>query len=116
MTLSLNEYQKRAKATAVYPEAQAFPYLATGLASEAGEVAGLVSKGIRGDKLTGNLTVFTGKVAYVDLIKELGDVLWFVSQFATELGVDLEEIAEINLAKLGDRQKRGVIKGSGDNR
>ena len=92
MTLSLNEYQKRANTTAIYPQATAFPYLATGLASEAGEVAGLVSKGIRGDHM--------GMVSHVDLMKELGDVLWFVAQFATEMDIDLDEIAEKNLAKL----------------
>ena len=108
MTLSLNEYQKRANTTAIYPQATAFPYLATGLASEAGEVAGLVSKGIRGDHM--------GMVSHVDLMKELGDVLWFVAQFATEMDIDLDEIAEKNLAKLEDRQKRGVIRGSGDDR
>ena len=108
MTLSLNEYQKRANTTAIYPQATAFPYLATGLASEAGEVAGLVSKGIRGDN--------AGMVPDAALIKELGDVLWFVAQFATEMDIDLDEIAEKNLAKLEDRQKRGVIRGSGDDR
>ena len=108
MTLSLNDYQKRAKKTAIYPQATAFPYLATGLASEAGEVAGLISKGIRGDHM--------GMVSHVDLMKELGDVLWFVAQFATEMDIDLDEIAEKNLAKLEDRQKRGVIRGSGDDR
>ena len=106
--MDFNEYQKRANTTAQYPQVYAFPYLATGLASEAGEVAGLISKGIRGDHM--------GMVPDEPLIKELGDVLWFVAQMATELEVDLEELAERNLAKLEDRQKRGVIKGSGDNR
>ena len=108
MTLSLNEYQKRANTTAIYPQATAFPYLATGLASEAGEVAGLVSKGIRGDHM--------GMVSHVDLMKELGDVLWFVAQFATEMDIDLDDIAVQNLWKLEDRQKRGTLRGSGDNR
>ena len=57
-----------------------------------------------------------GMVSHVDLMKELGDVLWFVAQFATEMDIDLDEIAEKNLAKLEDRQKRGVIRGSGDDR
>ena len=108
MTLSLNDYQKRAKKTAIYPQATAFPYLATGLASEAGEVAGLVSKGIRGDNY--------GTVPEEELVKELGDVLWFVAQMATELKVDLEYVAETNIKKLTSRAKRGKIKGSGDNR
>ncbi|SVD42579.1 uncharacterized protein METZ01_LOCUS395433 [marine metagenome] len=106
--MNLNEYQKRAKKTAIYPVEQAFPYLATGLAAEAGEVAGLISKGIRGDHM--------GMVDHNDLVKEIGDVLWFVSQLATQMDIDLSEVAEINLAKLEDRQKRGKLKGSGDNR
>ena len=106
--MTFDEYQKRADKTAIYPPEKGFEYLATGLAAEAGEVAGLISKGIRGDHM--------GMVPDAALIKELGDVLWFVAQMATELDIEFEEIAEKNLAKLEDRQKRGVIKGSGDNR
>ena len=106
--MTLNEYQKKASKTAVYPELYAFPYLATGLASEAGEVAGLVSKGIRGDNC--------GAVPNYELVKELGDVLWFVAQMATELEVDLEFIAETNVRKLTSRAERGKIQGSGDDR
>jgi NTP pyrophosphatase (non-canonical NTP hydrolase) len=47
---------------------------------------------------------------------ELGDVLWYVSQLASELGFSLEEIAEANLAKLASRVARDVIAGSGDRR
>ena len=108
MTLSFNEYQQRADKTAIYPPEKGFEYLATGLAAEAGEVAGLISKGIRGDHM--------GMVAEDDLVKEIGDVLWFVSQLASHMDIDLEEVAEINLAKLEDRQKRGTLRGSGDNR
>jgi NTP pyrophosphatase (non-canonical NTP hydrolase) len=50
------------------------------------------------------------------LAKELGDVLWYVSQLATELGLELDEIASANLEKLLSRQRRGVLSGSGDNR
>ena len=108
MTLGFNEYQSRADQTAIYPPEKGFEYLATGLAAEAGEVAGLISKGIRGDHM--------GMVSHDDLVKEIGDVLWFVSQLATQMDVDLRDVAEKNLAKLEDRQKRGVIKGSGDDR
>ena len=106
--MTFDEYQKRADKTAIYPPEKGFEYLATGLAAEAGEVAGLISKGIRGDHM--------GMVSHVDLMKELGDVLWFVAQFATEMDIDLDEIAVQNLWKLEDRQKRGVIRGSGDDR
>jgi len=37
----------------------------------------------------------------------LGDVLWYLSQIATELNISLEDIAEGNLKKLSSRQKRG---------
>jgi NTP pyrophosphatase (non-canonical NTP hydrolase) len=50
------------------------------------------------------------------MTKELGDVLWYVSQIASELGLELEEIAEANLEKLLSRQRRGVLSGSGDER
>jgi hypothetical protein len=43
-------------------------------------------------------------------------VLWYVAQVASELGLDLEEIAQQNLDKLLSRQQRGVLSGSGDNR
>jgi NTP pyrophosphatase (non-canonical NTP hydrolase) len=50
------------------------------------------------------------------IAKELGDVLWYVAQVATELGLDLDEIASQNLDKLLSRQRRGVLSGSGDDR
>jgi NTP pyrophosphatase (non-canonical NTP hydrolase) len=43
-------------------------------------------------------------------------VLWYVSQIASELELELEEIAEANLEKLLSRQRRGVLSGSGDDR
>jgi len=43
-------------------------------------------------------------------------VLWYVAQLATELGLDLEDVAGANLAKLADRATRNVIAGSGDRR
>ena len=52
-----------------------------------------------------------------DAIKlELGDVLWYISQLSSELGYQLEEIANANLQKLNSRKIRGKIHGSGDDR
>lgn len=50
------------------------------------------------------------------LVAELGDVLWYVAEIATQLSVDLSAVAEANLEKLRSRKERGVIGGSGDNR
>lgn len=47
---------------------------------------------------------------------ELGDILWQLSGLCSVLGLELDEIAKGNLAKLASRQERGKIEGDGDNR
>jgi NTP pyrophosphatase (non-canonical NTP hydrolase) len=108
--MELSEYQRRSRRTAEYPREAWLAYPALGLAGEAGEVAEHAKKAIRDD---GGTVSVERKAA---LSKELGDVLWYVAQLATELGLDLEEIAQQNLAKLLSRQQRGVLSGSGDER
>jgi len=50
-----------------------------------------------------------------DMLKgEIGDVLWYVAQFCTEIGLDLEEVAQSNLDKLNSRKERGTLEGDGD--
>lgn len=51
-----------------------------------------------------------------DLKKELGDVLWYLAVFADHLDIKLQDIADLNLQKLADRQRRNKLSGSGDNR
>jgi len=105
--VTFRKYQEEAHKTAVYPKDNGIIYTALGLASEAGEVASLVSKWVRGDK---------GHIDLPTINKELGDVLWFVSEMAYVLGLELEDIAQGNLQKLADRQQRNVLKGDGDER
>ena len=109
--MTFEEYQKNANETAIYPlRGSNIYYPALGLSGEAGEVAEKVKKIMR-DK--------AGRVDEGDrtaLKKELGDVLWYVSQVAYEFGLDLEDIAKENLEKLKSRQERGKLTGSGDNR
>ena len=108
--MKFDEYQKRAGQTAIYPKQGKNLYYPTmGLVGEAGEIANKVAKIMRGDKKP-------SKKWKKDLGKEIGDVLWFSAQLATELDISLLDIAEENIKKLKSRKKRGKLKGSGDNR
>lgn len=108
--MDFKAYQDAARSTAVYPDGARVVYPALGLASEAGEVAGKIKKAIR-DK--GSNLDATTRAAIAD---ELGDVLWYVSVLAGDLGYTLEQVAAANLTKLADRKVRDVIRGDGDNR
>jgi NTP pyrophosphatase (non-canonical NTP hydrolase) len=108
--MDFNEYQTKAKATDIYPKEVAFFCHALGLASEAGEVAGKIKKLYR-DK---NGLINT--VDDIEIVKELGDVLWYLSRVAEDIGYDLEFIAAMNLEKLSDRKERNQLGGAGDHR
>lgn len=113
--MNLNEYQARAGETAVYPgqhNSIGLAYTILGLTGEAGEVAEKLKKTWRDDGVRNGIP-FAVKEA---MAKELGDVLWYVSQVANELGFELERIAQINIDKLAARQASDVIHGSGDDR
>jgi NTP pyrophosphatase (non-canonical NTP hydrolase) len=108
--MELAEYQRLSRRTAEYPREAWLAYPALGLAGEAGEVAEHAKKAIRDDG--GRV----GEQRRAAMAKELGDVLWYVAQLATELDLDLDEVAQANLDKLLSRQRRGVLSGSGDER
>jgi NTP pyrophosphatase (non-canonical NTP hydrolase) len=108
--MELSDYQRLSRRTAEYPREAWLAYPALGLAGEAGEVAEHAKKAIRDDG--GSVT----EERRAAIAKELGDVLWYVAQIASELGLELEDIAQGNLDKLLSRQRRGVLSGSGDER
>ena len=109
--MRLSEYQERSRATAVYPGAgHNLLYPALGLCGEAGEVAENIKKMVRDD---GGVLTEERRAA---VAKELGDVLWYVSQLATEADLDLGMVAEANIQKLLSRKDRNVLHGSGDDR
>lgn len=108
--MELSEYQQLSRRTAQYPRDAWLTYPVLGLAGEAGEVAEHAKKAIRDD---GGSVSEQRREA---MAKEIGDVLWYVAQIATELDLDLDQIAEGNLEKLLSRQQRGVLSGSGDDR
>ena len=109
--MDFSTYQQRCRDTARYPQVGANPiYPTLGLCGEAGEVADKVKKVMRDRDGRFDAAVRD------DLELELGDVLWYVAQLASELGLSLESVAEANLAKLASRAARNVIGGSGDRR
>jgi NTP pyrophosphatase (non-canonical NTP hydrolase) len=109
--MNFQEYQQKSRKTALYKNAGSnFIYPTLGLAGEAGEVANKIKKVERDD----NGVVSDARRAQIK--DELGDVLWYVAQLATELKLDLTEIAEDNITKLYSRLDRGVLGGDGDKR
>ena len=77
-----------------------------GLVGEAGEVAEKIKKLIRDNN----------KYANEEIMKELGDVVFYATALANIYGRGLQEVLELNVQKLDDRQKRNKLRGSGDNR
>lgn len=130
--MTFEEYENEAVKTAIYPgrgTALGLCYVALKMNGEAGEFSEHVGKAIRdehfmevwGDDrsefgvnsdLQRTLTPEKREL----LIKEIGDVLWYLAAGAAELGTDLATIAKGNIDKLRDRKERGKLGGSGDNR
>jgi len=110
--MELNEYQDRAHETShdtmIGGDLLLYPVL--GLAGEAGELLNKIKKIYRD---SGGIYTHDDRNS---VIAELGDILWYVSEVATQLSVELERVAADNVLKLASRADRGVIGGSGDNR
>lgn len=110
LDMDIELYQKFTPTTAVYPMAgtrsiEEAMYLSLGLNGEAGEVAEMVKKWWR-----------DGKINVLTLEKELGDVMWYLSQLANCFNLDLTEIIIKNRDKLIDRQNRDQLHGKGNER
>lgn len=122
--MNFKDYQKKASTTAVYPHPDIdekytnyyfndelidagkivpIMYCALGLAGESGEVAEQVKKSWRN-----NMKVTDERRTKIK--DELGDVLWYAAQLATELDLNLDDIAENNIAKLAARKQEGKLK------
>ena len=106
-----NTYQTESRKTwGIIPMDHPIVYPAMGLVNEAGEVEGKIKKIFRDQN---------GQITEEDkqsLKNELGDVLWYLTQVRTELGLTLEEVAETNITKIFSRRERGKLGGDGDNR
>ena len=109
--MTFEEYQKLSRKTAIYPDKDNnFVYPTLGLTGEAGEVSEKIKKVLRDDN-----GIVDG-LKRQEIKKELGDVLWYLSQIATELDLSLDDIATFNVEKINSRQERNKISGDGDNR
>jgi NTP pyrophosphatase (non-canonical NTP hydrolase) len=109
--MDFRQYQEKARKTALYPSVgNNFIYPALGLGGETGEVLEKIKKVIRDNN--GQITPEIKE----SLKKEMGDILWYLSALASELGVSLDDIAAANIDKLYSRKDRGKLQGSGDNR
>lgn len=107
---TFDSYQIAAMSTMFYPEEHRILFLTLGLTGEAGEVANQVKKVYRDD----NGVVSPERREKI--IKELGDVLWYMATLCVDLNITMGEIASRNIDMLADREKRGTLGGDGDNR
>lgn len=110
-----SDYQEKSKVTDInQKEDKNFNYNITryvlGLVGESGEFAEKVKKALRDND------GIIDRPRKEEMKKELGDVLWYLSQLATKLGLSLEEVATANIEKLYSRLDRKKLRGSGDNR
>lgn len=120
--MEFNEYQKQAmttdlgidnmnevmtKKTLNVPE---FLDKVLGLVGESGEFADKVKKIMRDKRGEFN------EEDRSNILKELGDVLWYVAEVSSYFDMPLSELAQMNLDKLASRKKRGTLTGSGDER
>jgi NTP pyrophosphatase (non-canonical NTP hydrolase) len=110
--MTFDEYQKKALTTSItYDDPQMDKTIwVLGITGEAGEVAE------KWKKIVAYREGVVTEEDKIELSKELGDVLWYMSVFADRLGLSFDDIAKQNIEKLASRQARGTIKGTGDNR
>lgn len=127
--LTLLDYQVQAKQTAIYPTEIGLAYTALGLVGECGELLEKMQIEALAMMAAGKAARISGRVKKVyrdskgdagsrrdDLIDEIGDVLWYLAMMSSELGTDLEEVAQRNLNKLQKRAVQNLLGGDGDHR
>jgi NTP pyrophosphatase (non-canonical NTP hydrolase) len=105
--MNVNDYQQWAKTTRL--ETADSTYLMLGLVGEVGELYSVVAKSVRDENIS-------NEDLGIAIVKEMGDIMWFLANIAEDMGVSLSTVLELNIAKLEDRKKRDAIKGSGDER
>ena len=115
MSIVFKDYQSQAREFATYPGIGSnVLYPCLGLAGESGELIDKIKKIYRNREVS-EVTGFTTD-EILEIKKEMGDVLWYLSNLASEFNLELTDVAQLNIDKLTDRRNRGVIKSQGDNR
>ena len=110
--MDMISYQLESKKTAIYPDhgtgcINALAYCTLGLCGEAGEVANKIKKLMRDEDTL---------ALRLKITQEMGDVLWYLAQLATEMDVTLDVIATQNLGILRERAEKNKLHGEGDDR
>lgn len=108
--MTLGEYQRLALVKKTYGIGQPVYYPGFGIGSEAGEVAGKLMR------LQRDHNGVLNQERKLEIAKELGDCLWYITACAEDLGLTLEDIAILNLEKVKYRNENNKIHGEGDNR
>lgn len=109
--MDFDDYQKKSTFSIVLPDLVSdLKYLGLALAGETGEVAEKIKKLFR--DADGKMD----DAKKTELIKEMGDVFWYLARMADSLKIPLSQVAEMNLEKLKSRVDRQKIHGAGDNR
>ncbi len=109
--MNFQEYQEQSRKTAIYPKVgDNFVYPILGIAGESGEVAEKVKKVLR------EKNGIIDEEAKREITKELGDLLWYMSQLASELEISFDYVAQKNITKTQSRMERRTLLGNGDNR
>ncbi len=111
--MNLNEYKKHCLETWIYSkdlyssiELKDYTRALFGLIGEAGEVAEVYKKYLRGDFIN----------IEERLEQELGDVLYYIMIICDLFNLDINKVLVLNIKKLKSRKERNKIKGDGDNR
>lgn len=114
--MTTNEYQDGAMSTCL-PACNNTVYMLNGLTAEVGEINDKVAKWVRKGiaRIDNNILIFNTSDVKVrdeyirELVKEIGDCVWFLAGLSKVLGVPFEEVCQGNLDKLANRKKEGTI-------
>ncbi|MFW9871657.1 MAG: nucleoside triphosphate pyrophosphohydrolase family protein [Candidatus Thorarchaeota archaeon] len=113
--MNFREYQIKCRKSDVGTSAQdciepGWLYYVLGIAGESGEFCEKIKK------------LFRDKKGIIDqefkdaVIKELGDIQWYMARIADQFDINLDDVAKANIEKLLGRIERKTIHGDGDNR